>query len=61
MIIEDPEIINKINDLLPKQIRIWGIQRTTKGLIVENVVLQEFMNIYYRHLVYYPKTKISIK
>ena len=31
MIIEDPEIINKINDLLPKQIRIWGIQRTTKG------------------------------
>ena len=53
MIIEDPEIINKINDLLPKQIRIWGIQRTTKGLIVENVVLQEFMNIYYRHLVYY--------
>lgn len=31
MIIEDPNIINKINDLLPKQIRIWGIQRTTKG------------------------------
>lgn len=24
-----------------------------RGLIVENVVLQEFMNIYYRHLVYY--------
>ena len=32
MIIEDPEIINKINDLLPKQIRIWGIQKNHKGV-----------------------------
>ena len=53
MIIEDPEIINKINDLLPKQIRIWEFKEPQRGLIVENVVLQEFMNIYYRHLVYY--------
>ncbi|KAL6454094.1 PUS1 tRNA pseudouridine synthase 1 [Candida maltosa Xu316] len=31
MIIEDPDIMKKINDHLPKQIRVWGIQRTTKG------------------------------
>ena len=31
MIIEDPEIKEKINEHLPQQIRIWGIQRTTKG------------------------------
>ena len=29
LIIEDPDIINKINDNLPPQIRIWGVERTT--------------------------------
>lgn len=24
MIIKDPQLINKINDLLPKDIRVWG-------------------------------------
>ncbi|KAI5963144.1 PUS1 [Candida pseudojiufengensis] len=31
LIIEDSEILKKINDNLPDQIRVWGIQRTTKG------------------------------
>lgn len=31
MIIEDPDIKDKINAELPDQIRIWGIQRTTKS------------------------------
>jgi tRNA pseudouridine38-40 synthase len=31
LIIEDPEIKQKINDALPDQIRIWGIQRTSKS------------------------------
>ncbi|RLV96676.1 tRNA pseudouridine synthase 1 [Spathaspora sp. JA1] len=31
LIIEDPDIIAKINAELPDQIRVWGIQRTTKG------------------------------
>lgn len=31
MIIEDPDLKDKINQHLPDQIRIWGIQRTTKG------------------------------
>ena len=31
LIIEDPEILAKINEKLPDQIRIWGIQRVTKS------------------------------
>ncbi|KAI5968101.1 PUS1 [Candida margitis] len=31
LIIEDPDLKQKINDNLPDQIRCWGIQRTTKG------------------------------
>ncbi|KAI5959243.1 PUS1 [Candida theae] len=31
MIIEDPDLKAKINEHLPDQIRVWGIQRTTKG------------------------------
>ncbi|KAK6203310.1 pseudouridine synthase [Scheffersomyces amazonensis] len=31
MIIEDPEIINKLNQELPDQIRVWGVQRVTKS------------------------------
>ena len=31
LIIEDPQLKDKINSYLPDQIRIWGIQRTTKG------------------------------
>jgi tRNA pseudouridine38-40 synthase len=29
LIIEDPDIVQKINEALPPQIRIWGIERTT--------------------------------
>ena len=28
LIIEDPDVIKKINDALPPQIRVWGIERT---------------------------------
>jgi tRNA pseudouridine38-40 synthase len=31
MIIEDPDIVQKINDKLDPRIRVWGIQRTTGG------------------------------
>lgn len=31
MIIEDPDIVQKINDNLPPQIRVWGIQRTNNA------------------------------
>lgn len=31
MIIEDPEIVEKINSALPDQIRLWGYQRTNKS------------------------------
>ncbi|KAK9370864.1 pseudouridine synthase [Lipomyces kononenkoae] len=31
LIIEDPEIVEKVNSLLPDQIRLWGYSRTTKG------------------------------
>ncbi|KAI1344148.1 pseudouridine synthase [Xylariaceae sp. FL0016] len=31
LIIEDPDIVKKINDELPPQIRIWGIQRTNNA------------------------------
>lgn len=31
MIVEDPEIVAKVNEKLPAQIRVWGFQRTTKG------------------------------
>lgn len=31
LIIEDPEIKDKINSFLPEQIRVWGIQRTAKS------------------------------
>ncbi|KAI0486788.1 pseudouridine synthase [Xylaria cf. heliscus] len=31
LIIEDPDIVQKINEHLPPQIRIWGIQRTSNS------------------------------
>ncbi|KAI0129072.1 pseudouridine synthase [Xylariales sp. AK1849] len=31
LIIEEPDIVKKINDALPPQIRVWGIQRTNNG------------------------------
>ena len=31
LIIEDEDIVKKINDALPEQIRIWGIQRTNNS------------------------------
>lgn len=31
LIIEDPEIVKKINENLPEQIRVWGINRTNKS------------------------------
>ncbi|KAH8193547.1 hypothetical protein TruAng_012286 [Truncatella angustata] len=31
LIIEDPDIVQKINDALPPQIRVWGIQRTNNS------------------------------
>ncbi|KAI1413646.1 pseudouridine synthase [Hypoxylon sp. FL1857] len=31
LIIEDPDIVKKINDNLPPQIRVWGIQRTNNA------------------------------
>ncbi|KAK9796901.1 putative Pseudouridine synthase I TruA alpha/beta domain-containing protein [Seiridium cardinale] len=31
LIIEDPDILKKINDALPPQIRVWGIQRTNNS------------------------------
>lgn len=31
LIIEDPAIVSKINEHLPKQIRLWGIERTNKS------------------------------
>ncbi|KAI1075445.1 pseudouridine synthase [Whalleya microplaca] len=31
LIIEDPDIVKKINDELPPQIRVWGIQRTNNN------------------------------
>ncbi|KAL1864054.1 hypothetical protein VTK73DRAFT_6235 [Phialemonium thermophilum] len=31
LIIEDPDLVGKINSHLPPQIRVWGIQRTNNG------------------------------
>lgn len=31
MIIEDPDIVSKINEKLSPQIRVWGIEQTSKG------------------------------
>ena len=31
LIVEDPDIVEKINSHLPDQIRVWGIQRTSNG------------------------------
>jgi tRNA pseudouridine38-40 synthase len=31
LIVEDPDIVHKINQHLPDQIRVWGIQRTSNG------------------------------
>jgi tRNA pseudouridine38-40 synthase len=31
LIVEDPEVVDKINQHLPEQIRVWGIQRTSNG------------------------------
>lgn len=31
MIIEDPDIVQKINDKLSPQIRVWGLEQTSKG------------------------------
>ncbi|KAK9434415.1 pseudouridine synthase [Lipomyces doorenjongii] len=31
LIIEDPDIVEKVNSRLPDQIRLWGYSRTTKG------------------------------
>jgi tRNA pseudouridine38-40 synthase len=31
LIVEDDDIIQKINEHLPEQIRVWGIERTNKG------------------------------
>lgn len=31
LIVEEPDIVDKINQHLPEQIRIWGIQRTSNG------------------------------
>ena len=31
MIIEDPDIVKKINDQLPPQIRVWAIDRTNNS------------------------------
>ncbi|KAH8673461.1 pseudouridine synthase [Xylariales sp. PMI_506] len=31
LIIEDPDVVKKINDALPPQIRVWGIQRTNNA------------------------------
>ncbi|KXX77953.1 tRNA pseudouridine synthase 1 [Madurella mycetomatis] len=31
LIVEEPDIVDKINQHLPEQIRVWGIQRTSNG------------------------------
>ncbi|ODQ82836.1 hypothetical protein BABINDRAFT_159335 [Babjeviella inositovora NRRL Y-12698] len=31
MIIEDPELLSKVNEELPEQIKVWGIERTNKS------------------------------
>ncbi|KAG1415058.1 hypothetical protein G6F58_006661 [Rhizopus delemar] len=36
MIIKDPQLINKINDLLPKDIRVWGFVETPRGFHAKN-------------------------
>jgi tRNA pseudouridine38-40 synthase len=37
LIVEDEDIVKKINDHLPEQIRIWGIQRTNSGFSCYNM------------------------
>ncbi|KAK6897770.1 tRNA pseudouridine synthase 1 [Candida tropicalis] len=62
MIIEDPEILNKINDNLPEQIRLWGIQRTTKGFDCRKCCssrIYEYLLPTYSLLPPKPKTVLS--
>jgi tRNA pseudouridine38-40 synthase len=37
MIVEDPDIIQKINSFLPKQIRIWGFSRVNNSFHAKNM------------------------
>lgn len=62
MIIEDPEILTKINNYLPNQIRIWGIQRTTKGFDCRKCCssrIYEYLLPTYSLLPPKPKTVLS--
>ncbi|KAI3403040.2 PUS1 [Candida oxycetoniae] len=61
LIIEDPEIRHKINQYLPQQIRIWGIQRTTKGFDCRKMCssrVYEYLLPTYSLLSPKPKTRL---
>ena len=49
----EKELLIKLMIYYLNKLEFGEFKEPQRGLIVENVVLQEFMNIYYRHLVYY--------
>ncbi|ABN66031.2 predicted protein, partial [Scheffersomyces stipitis CBS 6054] len=62
LIIEDPEILAKINEKLPDQIRIWGIQRVTKSFDCRKMCssrVYEYLLPTYSLLPPKPKTVLS--
>ncbi|ODV81927.1 uncharacterized protein CANTADRAFT_24659 [Suhomyces tanzawaensis NRRL Y-17324] len=62
LIIEDEDIIQKINNELPEQIRIWGIQRTSKSFDCRKMCssrMYEYLLPTYTLLPPKPKTVLS--
>lgn len=64
MIIEDPDIVQKINEKLSPQIRVWGVETTTSGFNCYNLVdsrVYEYLMPSYCLLPPHPSTHLGRK
>lgn len=62
LIIEDPDIVSKINENLPDQIRLWGIERTNKSFDCRKMCssrVYEYLLPTYSFLPAKPGTKLD--
>lgn len=64
MIIEDPDIVSKINEHLPEQLRVWGVSRTNKAFECRKLCssrVYEYLIPSYSFLTPRPGTTMSEK
>ncbi|KAI8920088.1 pseudouridine synthase, partial [Powellomyces hirtus] len=64
MIIEDPDIVTKINQHLPEQIRVWGYVRTSNSFHAKNAcdsrIYEYFLPTYVLHTVAAERYPLSV-